>query len=150
MEMTFAMIKPNGVTAGLIGRILDRYVSARLSVAGIKLKQMSVADAETFYAEHAGQPYFANLVRIMTSGPSVLLVLAGENAVASARAINGLTNPANAVPGTIRYDFAPSMAENVVHASDCAKSAEREIFFWFQKEEVYSYPAADQKAGTIL
>lgn len=150
MEITFAMIKPNAVVSGLVGKIIERYESARLSVAGIKFKQMTQADAEGFYAEHVSKPFFPELAQYMTSGPSVLLALAGENAVAKVRAINGATNPAKAEPGTIRHDFAPSMTENVVHSSDSPESAAREIAFWFSKEELYSYAAADRRARTIL
>ena len=115
MEMTFAMIKPNGVKSGLIGRILDRYTSARLAVVGLKLHQMTSEEARGFYAEHVNKPFFPELEAYMTKGPSVMIALAGENAIAAVRAINGATNPAKAEPGTLRYDFAPSMTENVVH-----------------------------------
>jgi nucleoside-diphosphate kinase len=150
MEMTFAMIKPNAVVSGLVGKIIERYENARISVVGIKFKQMTQADAEGFYAEHIGKPFFPELAQYMTSGPSVLLALAGENAVGKVRLINGATNPAKADPGTIRHDFAPSMTENVVHSSDSPESAAREIGFWFAQEELYSYAAADQRARTIL
>ena len=139
MEMTFAMIKPNGVKSGLIGRILDRYTSARLSVVGLKLHQMTSEEARGFYAEHVNKPFFPELEAYMTKGPSVMIALAGENAIAAVRAINGATNPAKAEPGTLRYDFAPSMTENVVHSSDSPASAEREVAFWFKKEELYDY-----------
>ena len=109
MEQTFAMVKPNAVESGLIGRIIARYEAARLSVVAIRFKQMTKADAEGFYAEHVGKPFFPELAQFMTSGPSVQLVLAGENAIAKVRAINGATNPAKAEPGTIRYDWATSM-----------------------------------------
>ena len=88
MEKTFAMIKPNAVKAGLIGRIISRYESARLSVAAIRLKQMTQSDAEGFYAEHVGKAFFPELAKFMTSGPSVQIVLAGEDAIAKVRAIN--------------------------------------------------------------
>ncbi len=150
MEMTFAMIKPNGVKSGLIGRILDRYTSARLAVVGLKLHQMTSEEARGFYAEHVNKPFFPELEAYMTKGPSVMIALAGENAVAAVRAINGATNPAKAEPGTLRYDFAPSMTENVVHSSDSPASAEREVAFWFKKEDLYDYEAASSKACTVL
>ena len=150
MEMTFAMIKPNGVKSGLIGRILDRYTSARLSVVGLKLHQMTSEEARGFYAEHVNKPFFPELEAYMTKGPSVMIALAGENAIAAVRAINGATNPAKAEPGTLRYDFAPSMTENVVHSSDSPASAEREVAFWFKKEDLYEYEAAFNKACTVL
>lgn len=150
MEMTFAMIKPNGVKSGLVGRILDRYVSARLAVVGLKMHQMTSEEARGFYAEHVNKPFFPELEAYMTKGPSVMIALAGENAVAKVRAINGATNPDKAEPGTLRYDFAPSMTENVVHSSDSAQSAEREVSFWFSKEDLYAYEAASLKACTVL
>jgi len=150
MEQTFVIIKPNAVKSGLIGRILVRYEAARLSVVAIRFKQMTQAEAEGFYAEHVGKPFFINLVKIMTSGPSVLLVLAGENIITKVRAINGVTNPAEAIPGTIRHDWGASMAENVVHASDCPQSAAREISFWFKPEELFEYEAFNQKAKSFL
>ena len=144
------MIKPNGVKSGLIGRILDRYTSARLSVVGLKLHQMTSEEARGFYAEHVNKPFFPELEAYMTKGPSVMIALAGENAIAAVRAINGATNPAKAEPGTLRYDFAPSMTENVVHSSDSPASAEREVAFWFKKEDLYEYEAASNKACTVL
>ncbi|PWK93654.1 MULTISPECIES: nucleoside-diphosphate kinase [Hallerella] len=150
MEMTFAMIKPNGVQSGLIGRILDRYTSARLAVVGLKLHQMTSEEARGFYAEHVNKPFFPELEAYMTKGPSVMIALAGENAVAKVRAINGATNPEKAEPGTLRYDFAPSMTENVVHSSDSPASAEREVAFWFKKEDLYDYAPVSEKACKVL
>jgi len=150
MEQTFAMVKPNAVESGLIGRIIARYEAARLSVVAIRFKQMTHADAEGFYAEHVGKPFFPELAQFMTSGPSVQLVLAGENAIAKVRAINGATNPAKAEPGTIRYDWATSMTENAVHSSDSPESAAREIAFWFKPEEIFEYEALDQRAKSVL
>jgi len=150
MEKTFAMIKPNAVKAGLAGRIITRYESARLSIVAISLKQMTQADAEGFYAEHVGKPFFPELAQFMTSGPSIQLVLAGENAIAKVRSINGATNPAKADPGTIRYDWATSMTENAVHSSDGEASAAREISFWFKPEEIFEYEALDQRAKSVL
>ena len=150
MEMTFSMIKPNGVQSGLIGRILDRYTSARLAVVGLKLHQMTSEEARGFYAEHVNKPFFPELEAYMTKGPSVMIALAGENAVAKVRAINGATNPEKAEPGTLRYDFAPSMTENVVHSSDSPASAEREVAFWFKKEDLYDYAPVSEKACKVL
>ncbi|MCI5599765.1 MAG: nucleoside-diphosphate kinase [Hallerella sp.] len=144
------MIKPNGVQSGLIGRILDRYTSARLAVVGLKLHQMTSEEARGFYAEHVNKPFFPELEAYMTKGPSVMIALAGENAVAKVRAINGATNPEKAEPGTLRYDFAPSMTENVVHSSDSPASAEREVAFWFKKEDLYDYAPVSEKACKVL
>ncbi|MCL2282710.1 MAG: nucleoside-diphosphate kinase [Fibromonadales bacterium] len=150
MEQTFAMIKPNAVKSGLVGRIIARYEAARLSVAAIRFKQMTQADAEGFYAEHVGKPFFPELAKFMTSGPSVQIVLAGEDAIAKVRAINGATNPAKAEPGTIRYDWATSMTENAVHSSDSPASSAREIAFWFKPEEIFEYESFDQRAKSVL
>ena len=120
---------------------------ARLSVCGIKIKHMTRADVEGFYAEHVQKPFFQELAQFMTSGPTILLALGGENAVTKVRALNGATNPAKADPGTIRHDFASTITENVVHASDSVESAAREVSFWFKKEELVSYPAPDFRAG---
>lgn len=147
MEITFAMVKPNAVKAGLVGRIVERYESARLAVCGVKIKHMTQADAEGFYAEHVGKPFFPELAKFMTSGPSVLLALGGENAVSKVRTMNGATNPAKADPGTIRHDFASTIGENIVHSSDSPESADREVAFWFTQEELIQYPAPDSRVG---
>jgi len=150
MERTFVIIKPNAMTSGLVGRIIARYESARLSIVATRLTQMTQADVERFYAEHIGKSFFDLLARFMTSGPSILLVLAGEGAIAKVRAINGATNPEEAVPGTIRYDWASYTAENVVHSSDSEASATREISIWFKPEEIFEYEIASQKAKRML
>lgn len=150
MEMTFAMIKPNAVKSGLVGQIIARYEASGLSVCAVKMHQMTSADARGFYAEHVEKPFFKELEAYMTKGPSVMLALGGENAIAKVRAINGATNPAKAEPGTLRYDFAPSMTENVVHSSDSPASAARELDFWFKNDERYAYEAASKKACCIL
>ena len=141
MESTLVIIKPNGVKGGIIGEIISRYEMARLSVSGIKIKNLTKAEAEGFYAEHKERGFFGELVGFMTSGSVVLLALSGEKAVEKVRTINGATNPANASPGTIRHDFAPNTGENIVHSSDSAASAAREIAYWFEKTELVSYPA---------
>ena len=141
MESTLVIIKPNGVTGGIIGEIISRFEKSRLSVSAIKIKTLAKADAEGFYAEHKERGFFGELVGFMTSGPVVLLALSGEKAVEKGRTINGATNPANAAAGTIRHDFAPNTGENIVHSSDSAASAAREIAFWFEKTELVCYPA---------
>jgi nucleoside-diphosphate kinase len=141
MESTLVIIKPNGVKGGIIGEIISRYEKARLSVAAIQIKNLTKAEAEGFYAEHKERGFFGELVSFMTSGPVVLLALTGEKAVEKVRTINGATNPANASAGTIRHDFAPNTGENIVHSSDSAASAAREIAYWFEKAVLVSYPA---------
>ncbi len=147
MESTLLIIKPNGVRGGLIGEILARFEKSRLAVAAMKLKTLSKSEAEGFYAEHKERGFFGELVAFMTSGPVVLVALHGERAVEAVRAMNGATNPKNAQPGTIRYDFAPNTGENIVHSSDSEASAAREIAYWFQPSEVVEYPAFSQIRG---
>ena len=139
METTFAIIKPNGVSGALIGEILGRYEKARLAVAAMRLRQVTRSEVEGFYAEHKERGFFGELVAFMTSGPVVLLALRGEKAVEAVRQMNGATNPKNAQPGTIRFDFAPSTGENIVHASDSVESARREVAYWFKPEELVEY-----------
>ena len=146
MQKTFVMIKPNGVLNGLIGNILNRYEFSGLSVNAIRIQHIAQSEAESFYGEHKGRDFYEPLIEFMTSGPTVLLVLGGENAVKAARSINGATNPANADAGTIRYDFAPNTRMNVVHSSDSSESAEREIAFWFKPDEVIEYKIARHTA----
>jgi len=136
METTFVMIKPNAVEAGMIGRIIDRYETARLAVSAIKIKSLTVEDCKGFYAEHVDKPFFAGLAEFMSSGPTVLMALTGEDAVAVARALNGATNPENAEPGTIRHAFARTITKNVVHSSDSVESAAREVSYWFDDAEL--------------
>jgi nucleoside-diphosphate kinase len=142
MQTTFVIIKPNGVRGGLIGEILARYEKARLAVSAIQLRAITRAEAEGFYAEHKERGFFGELVDFMTSGPVVLLALRGEKAVEAVRHMNGATNPANALPGTIRFDFAPGTGENVVHSSDSPESAAREVAFWFKPDELIEYTPA--------
>ena len=146
MERTFAMVKPNGMKHGLLGRILSRYEASGLAVQAIRVVKMTREQAEGFYAEHKEKGFFGELVDFMTSGPVALLVLGGEDAVAKVRALNGATNPANAAPGTIRYDYAPTVGENVVHSSDSPESAKREISYWFDDSEPVDYAVARQLA----
>lgn len=141
MESTLVIIKPNGVKGGIIGEIISRFEKARLSVSAIQIKNLTKAEAEGFYAEHKERGFFGELVTFMTSGPVVLLALSGEKTVEKVRTINGATNPANAAAGTIRHDFAPNTGENIVHSSDSAASAAREIAYWFEKTALVAYPA---------
>ena len=137
MEKTFSIIKPNAVGKNAIGAIVERFEKSNLRVAAMKLTRLDKTKAEGFYAEHKERPFFGSLVNFMTSGPVVLLVLQGDNAVAKNREIMGATNPANANPGTIRKDFADSIEANAVHGSDSPQSAEREIAYFFEKNEVF-------------
>jgi len=131
-EITLVMIKPNAVRKNAIGKIVDRFETAGLRIHGARLEHMSEDTCRQFYAEHDGKPFFAELVKFMSSGPTMLLALEGENAIPRARELMGDTNPEKAAPGTIRADFADNMTENAVHGSDSPESARRELDFHFK------------------
>jgi len=136
MEQTLSIIKPDAVAKGVIGKILDRFESNGLRIAALKKKQLTKEEAEGFYAVHKDRPFFGELVEFMISGPVVISVLEGENAVAKNRELMGATNPKEAEPGTIRADFAESIDANAVHGSDSLENAKIEIDFFFTKEEI--------------
>lgn len=136
IEQTFSIIKPNAVEKNCMGAIISRFESKGLRVAAAKFTKLSKEKAEGFYIEHKERPFFGSLVSFMTSGPVLLMVLEGENAVALNREIMGATNPENAAPGTIRKDFADSIEANAVHGSDSPTSAQREISYFFEKTDV--------------
>ena len=136
MEQTLSIIKPYAVSKNVIGKILDRFESAGLTIVATKKIQLSQHDAETFYAIHAQRPFFKDLVEFMISGPVVVTVLEGENAVIKNRDLMGATDPKEAQKGTIRADFAESIDANAVHGSDSLENAEQEIAFFFSKREL--------------
>lgn len=133
IERTFSIIKPDAVAKNVIGKIVSRFESNGLKIVEMKLKQLSQEEAQGFYAEHAERPFYGDLVEFMTSGPVVVQVLEGENAIALNRDLMGATNPQEAAEGTIRRDFAESIDANAVHGSDSPASAEREIAYFFGK-----------------
>ena len=136
VERTLTIIKPDAVSARNIGRIIDRFERAGLTVLAAKLVQLSPAQAAGFYIVHKERPFYQSLVDFMSSGPVVVQVLEGEGAVAKNRDIMGATNPANAAPGTIRKDFAESIEANSVHGSDSPETAAQEIGFFFAGTEI--------------
>lgn len=136
MERTLSILKPDAVKAQKIGAIVSRLESEGLRIAAAKKIQMDRRMAEGFYAEHAGRGFFDELVSFMSSGPVVVLVLEGEDAVVRYRTIMGATNPANAAEGTLRKLYAASVGENAVHGSDSAASAAREIAYFFASTDV--------------
>ena len=136
IERTFSIIKPDATRRNLTGKIIDRLESAGLRVVAQKRVQLTKAQAEGFYAVHRERPFFNDLVAFMTSGPVVLQVLEGENAVARNREVMGATNPANAAEGTIRKDFAESIEANSAHGSDSAENAAIEIKYFFSDIEI--------------
>jgi len=139
IERTFSIIKPDGVEKGIIGRVLSRFEAAGLKPVAIKLKRLSQAEAEGFYAVHRARPFFADLVKSMTSAPVVLMVLEGEGAIAKNREVMGATDPRKAAPGTIRAEFATDIEKNTVHGSDAPETAKVEISYFFPEVEVHAY-----------
>jgi nucleoside-diphosphate kinase len=137
MEQTLSIIKPDAVAKNVVGQILARFEAAGLRIATTTKMQLSQADAEAFYAVHAARPFFRDLVDFMISGPVVVTVLEGENAMAINRDLMGATNPAEAEAGTIRADFADSIDANAVHGSDSVENAINEINFFFAQREIY-------------
>ncbi len=136
MEQTLSIIKPDAVAKGVVGKIIDRFESNGLRVVGMKKLQLSKKDAENFYAVHAERPFFNDLVDFMISGPVVVSVLEGENAVLTNRDLMGATNPQEAAVGTIRADFAENIDANAVHGSDSLENAANEIRFFFADREL--------------
>lgn len=136
MESTLSIIKPDAVAKNVIGKIVDRFESNGLKIAAMKKVQLSEADAKAFYAVHASRPFYGELVKFMISGPVVVMVLEGDNAVAKNRDLMGATNPKEAAKGTIRADFADSIDANAVHGSDSLENAKNEIAFFFAAREI--------------
>jgi len=136
MQKTLSIIKPDAVKKGVIGKIVDRFESNGLRIAAMKKIQLDDEKAGGFYAEHKERPFFKDLVEFMTSGPVVVMVLEGEDAIMTNRNLMGATNPKEADAGTIRADFAESIDANAVHGSDSAESASREIKYFFSENEV--------------
>ena len=136
MEKTLSIIKPDGVARGLIGEVIKRLESNRLKIIGMKMLRMTKEQAERFYAVHKERPFFQSLTYFMTSGPIVVMVLKGEDAIAKYRDIMGATDYREAAEGTIRRDFATDIEKNIVHGSDSPKTASFEIGFFFNSFEV--------------
>tara|TARA_R110002020_G_scaffold15611_48_gene55897 strand:+ start:3865 stop:4341 length:477 start_codon:yes stop_codon:yes gene_type:complete len=136
LERTFSMIKPDATRRNITGKIVDRLESAGLRVVAQKRILMSKATAEAFYAVHRERPFFQELTEFMSSGPVVVQILEGENAVLKNREVMGATDPAKADPGTIRADFAESIGENSVHGSDAVETAREEMAFFFSGSEI--------------
>ena len=135
-ERTLSIIKPDAVAKNVIGEIITRFEKAELKVVAAKMVHLSQEQAEGFYAEHKERPFFGDLVSFMTSGPVVVQVLEGDNAIAKNRELMGATNPKEADAGTIRADFASSIDANAVHGSDSPESAEREVSYFFGADEI--------------
>ncbi|MDW8468310.1 MAG: nucleoside-diphosphate kinase [Burkholderiales bacterium] len=140
LERTLSIIKPDAVAKNVIGRIIARFEEAGLKVVAARMMHLSRAQAEGFYAVHRERPFFRDLVEFMTSGPVLVQVLEGENAIARNRELMGATDPRKAAPGTIRADFAESIEANAVHGSDSPETARSEIAFFFPACEIFSRP----------
>jgi nucleoside-diphosphate kinase len=136
LERTFSIVKPDGVAKNLIGEVYRRFEKAGLKVIAAKMMRLRLDQAEGFYAVHRERPFFKDLVKYMTSGPVVVQVLEGENAIKMNRDLMGATDPKKAAAGTIRADFASSIEENVVHGSDGPATAPLEISFFFSEAEI--------------
>jgi nucleoside-diphosphate kinase len=137
-ERTLSIIKPDGVQKNIIGECLARFEKGGLKIVATRMTQLSKAQAQEFYAIHKGKSFYEPLVNYMISGPVVVSVLEGENAIAKNRQIMGATDPKKADPGTIRRDFAESIDANVVHGSDAPETAKTEIAFFFKPNEIFS------------
>lgn len=137
-EQTLSIIKPNAVANNVIGEIYHRFELAGFKIIATKMLQLSRQQAEGFYTEHQGKPFFTGLIDFMTSGPIIVQVLAGEAVIKRYRDVMGATDPAKALAGTLRADFAQSVQANAVHGSDSVESAEREIAYFFTKNEIHN------------
>lgn len=136
IERTFSIIKPDAVARNLIGRIYQRFEDAGLRIVAARMAHLTREQAQEFYAVHRERPFYGDLVEFMISGPVMLQVLEGEDAVARNREVMGATNPADAAPGTIRADFAKTVDENAVHGSDAPETAAQEIAFFFTDDQL--------------
>jgi len=143
-ERTFVLLKPDTVARGLVGAIVRRFERRGLKLLGLKTMRVGKDLAETYYSEHKGKPFFEGLVKYVTSSPVVAIVLEGDGSVAVVRRMMGKTNSAEAEPGTIRGDFGLTIGRNLIHGSDSAASAKREISLFFRPEELLEYLRVDE------
>ena len=139
IERTLSIIKPDGIEKGIIGKVISRFESAGLKPVAMRMAHLSRAEAEGFYAVHKARPFFADLVKFMTGGAVLLMVLEGENAIARNREVMGATDPKKAAEGTIRKDFATDIEKNTVHGSDSPETARTEIAYFFRGIDVHPY-----------
>jgi len=144
IEKTFVMVKPDGVQRGLVGKIVERFEERGLKICAMKMMRIQRELAERHYGEHKGKGFYEPLLSYITSGPVVCMVLEGENAVAAVRTMMGKTNPQDAAPGTIRADYSQVTGRNIVHGSDSAESAKREINLFFNDYEIQKYDKIDE------
>ncbi len=138
MERSLSIVKPDGVKKNLIGEVIGRFEKAGLRVVALKMARLTKKQAEGFYAVHKEKPFFLSLTEFMSSGPVVLMIVEGEEAIGKVRELMGATNPADAEPGTIRKDFADSIESNIVHGSDGPETAAFETGYFFNSLETHS------------
>ena len=144
MERTFVMIKPDGVQRRLIGKVIERLEQSGLKIVAMKFLHVSKELAEKHYEVHKGKPFYDGLIKYITSGPVVAMVIEGMNAIERIRNLVGATDPQKAMPGTIRGDFAQHIGRNIIHASDAKETAEKEIKLWFSDDEIIDYEIIDE------
>ena len=147
MERTLAIVKPDAVARGKIGEIIRRFEEAGLRICGLKMVRLEKKEAERFYHVHRERSFFESLTVFMSSGPSVVMVLEGEEAISVLRTLMGATDPAKASPGSIRRDLATSIEQNVVHGSDSPESAALEVPYFFAEGDILHYTRADRVDG---
>jgi len=145
IERTLSIIKPDGVEKGVIGKVISRFESAGLKPVAIRMARLSQAEAEGFYAVHRARPFFGDLVKFMTSGPVVLMVLEGDGSIAKNREVMGATDPKKAAEGTIRKDLATDIEKNTVHGSDSTENAKVEIAYFFAQTDIIPYEWKSKK-----
>jgi nucleoside-diphosphate kinase len=136
VQRTLSIVKPDGVSKGLVGEVMSRFERAGLRIVAAKMVRLTKAQAQGFYAVHRGKPFFESLTDFMSSGPVLLMVLEGEDAIQTTRRIMGATDPGKAEPGTIRRDFAANVEQNIVHGSDAPETAAFEIGYFFNALEI--------------
>lgn len=137
VEKTLILLKPDTVERGLCGEVIARFEKRGLRIIAMKMLQLSKKQAQIHYIEHQGKPFLPDLIHFITSGPLVAMILEGENVIKLARTMMGVTNPLDALPGTIRGDFSTNVRKNIIHGSDSPISAEREIKIYFDETEIY-------------
>ncbi len=145
IERTLVLVKPDGMTRGLVGEVVSRFEAKGLKLAGLKMVHMDEQMAHKHYSAHVGKPFFAGLVEYITALPIVAMVLEGPNAIGNVRALVGATDPSKALPGTIRGDLALDISNNLVHGSDGPESASKEISLFFSDSEVFSWNRPQEK-----
>ena len=145
VEKTLILLKPDAVQRTIMGEIISRFEKKGLKIVALKLVNVSKELAHTHYAEHKEKPFFKGLVEFITAGPTLSMVVEGDNAIAVVRRLVGATNPQNADPGTIRHDYGMVTGRNLIHASDSATSAAREIALFFKKDDIIEYKLVHEK-----